>query len=233
MTENLDENVGKLMSFLKEERLLDNTIVVFIADHGELGGSHCLAEKQHPYEESIGIPMIISGPGIVSGNCLDVPACSEDLFPTILGLAKLKPQKRCQGTDLSPLICGEADTIDRPGVLLQFIWETRADFAFHGQTWRGFRSKRYKYNVLGDFKNGIKPWQFFDLKNDPGELNNLLDNPEYKDLISIHHNWMCERMLEIGDDALEYIKKPVATKIEKYHDKNIYNNKPALELMNV
>ena len=59
MVENLDANVGKMMAFLKAEGLLDDTVVVFLSDHGELAGAHGLRAKQWPYEESVGIPLMV------------------------------------------------------------------------------------------------------------------------------------------------------------------------------
>ena len=215
MIENLDMNIGKIKDFLKKEELFDNTIIVIIADHGEMGGSHFLAEKQYPYEESIGIPFIISGPDIKQ-NRLDVPVCTEDLFPTLLGLAGLKPSSSCCGNDLSPLIKNNEYNLDRAGILLQFVWEPRRNMPFYKQIWRGFRSQQYKYTVLGDFETGLKPWQFFDLKNDPYEMENLIDNPEYKELINDHRKWMYERMQEIGDDEVKLIEKREGEAYGKY-----------------
>jgi arylsulfatase A-like enzyme len=200
MVENLDDNVGRLMEFIRAEGLDENTIVVFLSDHGELNGSHNLSEKQYPYEESIGIPLIIWGPGcgIPSGVVLDDPTCTEDLFPTLCGLAGHSPREVVPGSDLSTLICGECDHLARPGVLLEFVQELRPGVAFHRQPYRGFRSRRYKYTVLGTEK-GMQPWQFFDLEKDPFELNNLVADGDSEPLIRRHHEWLRERMVETGD----------------------------------
>lgn len=198
MVENLDNNVGRVVQALKDNGVFDNTIIMFMADHGEHGGAHCLADKQFPYEESIGIPLIISGPGI-SPEQVDVPICTEDLFPTILGLVNVPHRDEILGCDLSALTKDKTKAPDRPGVLLEFVWEPREATAFYKQIWRGFRSQSYKYTVLGDLEQGLKPWQFFDLKNDPYEIKNLISDPDYKDLIAQHHEWMKARMIEAGD----------------------------------
>ncbi len=198
MIENLDRNVGSLMDSLRTSGLYDNTIVLFMSDHGELMGSHSLLLKEYPYEESIGIPLIVSGCDIPGNKQIDTPVATEDLFPTILGLAGIEPKVSTHGCNAAPLVYGDVDHLSREGVLLQFIWEPRDGMAFYGQMWRGLRSSRYKYTVLGDF-NGLKPWQFFDLENDPCELNNLIENQEYQDLIARHHLAMRQRMMEVGD----------------------------------
>lgn len=202
MVENLDRNVGRLMEFLKAQALDENTIVVFISDHGELSGSHALSEKQYPYEESVGVPLIVWGPraGIARGRVCAEPTCTEDLFPTLCGLAGITPRAALPGEDLSALVHGRSEQIGRPGVLLEFVQETRPTAVFYRQSWRGFRSRRFKYTVLE--RNGeLRPWQFFDLENDPCEMENLLDEASHQELVAQHHQWLRERMVETGDHA--------------------------------
>jgi arylsulfatase A-like enzyme len=200
MVENLDSNVGRMMDFLKKEGLLDNTIVIFLADHGELNGSHGYEGKQWPYEESIGIPLIISDPRKRhrNGTVIQDPTCSEDLFPTLLGLAGLKPQNQLPGIDLTPLIKGQTDQLARPGIFLEFVAEHRDGMVFHDEVWRGFRTEKFKYTVKGD-KFGGKPWQFFNLKEDPFEMNNLIDEPSFQEEITRHHHYLCDRLVETDD----------------------------------
>ena len=204
MIENLDVNTGRVTQALKDAGVYDNTFIIFMSDHGELGGSHHINYKQLPYEESVGIPLIISGPE-VSPMQVDTPVCTEDLFPTILGLPGVAHRDEIHGCDLSALINGEAKEVDRPGVLLQFIWEPRRDAALYKQIWRGFRSQRYKYTVLGDIEQGLKPWQFFDLKKDPYELKNLINSPGHEEFITQHQKWMQTRMIEVGDDEVSLL----------------------------
>jgi arylsulfatase A-like enzyme len=200
MVENLDNNVGKMTAFLEEHNLLENTVILFFSDHGELNGSHGLRSKQWPYEESVGIPLIIRDPRnkAMNGTVLKAPTNTEDLFPTILGLAGLKPQNQVSGINLTPLIHGEISCLDRESVMLEFVAEHRPEYAFNNEVWRGIRSENFKYTVKGD-KLGGKPWQFFDLENDPGEMNNLLDDPQYKDEILHHHKQLCQKLAETDD----------------------------------
>jgi arylsulfatase A-like enzyme len=200
MVENLDMNVGKLSSFLSQSTLGDDTIVVFISDHGELAGCHGLRGKQWPYEESIGIPFIVSDPRHLdqAGMCLKDPISTEDIFPTVLGLTGLKPRDDVFGTDLTPLIAGQTSHLDREGVMLEFVAELRQGMPFHDWVWRGFRSKRYKYTVRGDNMGG-KPWQFFDLQTDPCEMKNLIDEDSAQPEIIRHHGHLCNRIVETRD----------------------------------
>lgn len=102
MIENLDDNVGRLLDELQARGIRDETAVVFISDHGEMMGSHGLMAKQHPSEESVGVPFIVSYPegGIDGGQTIAEPTCTEDWYPTILGLAGIDiPEK--PGEDLT------------------------------------------------------------------------------------------------------------------------------------
>jgi hypothetical protein len=96
------------------------------------------------------------------------------------------------------MIKGQADHLDRPGVFLEFVAEHRKELVFHDEVWRGFRTERFKYTVIGD-KFGGKPWQFFDLQEDPFEMNNLIKNPDNQEEIAQHHRYLHERLSETED----------------------------------
>jgi len=205
MVENLDANVGRLQEFLSLAGLADSTVQLFFSDHGEMNGAHGLRGKQYPYEESAGIPLIVSDPRLPerAGVVIEDPTNTEDLFPTILGAAGLESAAVLPGADLSPLIRGEQARLDRFGVPLEFVAELRAGYPFYDETWRAFRSRRFMYTVLGD-KNGARPWQFFDLEADPWQLNNLVDDPASREELTRHHRALRDE-IAAGDDlfALE------------------------------
>lgn len=200
MVENLDWNMGRLGAFLLRTGLHGETVVHFLSDHGELGGAHGLRGKQWPYEESTGIPLIVADPRHPdrAGAVIEDPVSTEDLFPTILGLAGLKPRDALPGENLAPLIHGNVSRLKRGGVMLEFIAEQRQGVAFHDWVWRGFRTARYKYTVRGDNHGGV-PWQFFDLAEDPWEQRNLLEDPAYRGEIARHHDLLMNRMKETDD----------------------------------
>jgi arylsulfatase A-like enzyme len=205
MVENLELNVGRMLDFLEKTGLKKDTIIIFLSDHGEMGGTHCVSNiiKDHPYEESVGIPLIIVDPRTpeLAGNVITDPVCTEDLFPTILGLVGLKPKQEKHGLDLTPIIHGKSKYLSREGILLEFVHDLRpGDFpAYNEKFWRGIRSNRYKYTVLGDAEEGGKPWQFFDLENDPYEMENLIDDPNFKNEIIEHHKLLRKLLVETGD----------------------------------
>lgn len=206
MIENLDDNVGRLVSFLEERGVASDTYVVFVSDHGEMGGAHAQqpSEKMHPWEESVGIPFIVRGPGVQAGRVVDAPCTTEDIYPTLLGLLGLnRPAgtEELPGHDLTELICGSADTIDRAGVLLEFVHDFRANRygLYHEAYWRAFRTERYKYVVLGDVRTGGVPTALFDLRTDPGEMTNLIARPDHQQIAGELHGLLRARMVATED----------------------------------
>lgn len=195
MIEHIDDNIGRLLDRLEETGLREDTIVVFSSDHGEMLGSHGRVEKMVPYEESIGIPLIVSGPGIGSGVQLDVPTCSEDWYPTLLGLAGIDTESDLPGANLA-VACRGGQEPDRPGVPLEF--GIRPSVGSEPETnwpqWRGFRTRRYKYTVRNNH-----PWQLFDLETDPDEVTNRIDDPEYESVAERLHGHLARHLRESVD----------------------------------
>jgi len=205
MVENLDANVGRMMDFLRAERLDENTTVMFVSDHGEMGGAHHIDAylKQYPFEESVGIPLIVAGAGAPQpGAVIDEPVACEDLFPTLLGLAGLPGRPDLPGTDVTSLVRGDHDRLHREGVLLEFVHDPRAKSPFHERQWRAWRDRRWKYSVLGPRRDAARPWQLFDLIEDPYEMHNRIDDPACRERAARCHRLLRDRMAETDDPFL-------------------------------
>ncbi|MCR8725780.1 sulfatase-like hydrolase/transferase [Frigidibacter sp. ROC022] len=197
MIEQIDDQMGQLDACLKRAGLDQDTIVIFLSDHGELAGSHGQLGKAQPWEESVGVPLIVAGPGIGQGRRSGLPLCTEDLFPTFLGLAGGRDDG-VPGLDLAPFLRGGPEP-ERDGVLLEFVTETRPGRGYYDETWRGIRTRRHKYTVLGD-RSGARPWQLFDLEADPFEKTNLVDDPAAREVAADLHRRLGALLLETGDD---------------------------------
>ena len=144
------------------------------------------------------MPVMVCGHGVPEGAVMEDPTSTEYMFPTLLGLAGLKPKNELMGMDLTALIQGDCQGLEREGVMLEFVAELREGLPFYEGVWRGFRTSRYKYTVTGDNMAG-RPWQFFDLEKDPGEAQNLVDDLAYRDEVVRHHRLLCERLVETED----------------------------------
>lgn len=199
MIENLDQNVGKMLDYFRKHDSLQNTIILFLADHGDLCGAHGLRRKRWPYEESVGIPFIVYDlQKSIPAKQIESPIHSEDIFPTICGLAGIKSPQDLPGINAVHLFMSEQNIINRNAVYLEFVNELRPNLIFNDFTWRGIRDQYYKYIVRGDI-NGSRPWMLFDLRKDPYEMNNLIDAPSHTKILSQFHLLLREQIIETGD----------------------------------
>ncbi len=202
MIEEIDANMGRLRRVLRRAGLSENTILVFLSDHGELGGSHGLLGKAEPWEESVGIPLIVHAGAsgqVPGGRVCDAPLHTEDLFATLVGLAGRDQTPEAPRENFAPYILGEAPAPTRDGILLEFVTETRANRAYFNETWRGIRTKTHKYTVLGT-RAGARPWQLFDLAADPFEQRNLVHEPGAADSAADLHRRLSVLLDATADD---------------------------------
>ena len=205
MVKCIDDNVGKIVSYLEESDLLDNTIVVFTSDHGDLLGEHHKDNKGNPYEGSAKIPFIIRYPsklpaGLVINQALSV----VDFTPTILSLMDAPGTGYEEGRDASLLFSGD----------MNIDW---TDIAFMRGTgskdgtddkWLSAVSDRYK--IVFSPEPEDLPW-LFDLQEDPDELVNFFKHPDYQEIRK-----------EMSAHLIEYGKK--------MNDGRIYHPKISKEL---
>ena len=191
MVKCIDDNVGKLLAFLKESGHEDNTIVVFTSDHGDMMGEHRKHNKGAPYETSAGVAFIMKYPGhIRAGKVINKAYTSADFAPTLLGILDMNDKLPGQhGRDDSDIFLNEDAVIDSDEITYM-----RA----HGVDphWVTAVSDRYKL-VLS--KQDI-PW-LFDLEEDPDELTNYYTHPEYKE-ISYHLTQRLAELMNITKDPL-------------------------------
>jgi len=199
MIEQIDDRMGDLSAVLDDSGHAENTVVIFLSDHGELGGSHGMLGKAEPWEESVGIPLIVSGQGVPGGRLATGPIHTEDLFATMVGLAGGRTPPCAPRADLAPFLRGEAPEPERDGVLLEFVTETRSDRSWYEERWRGIRGQRYKYTVRGD-QTGARPWHMFDLHNDPFERQDMLALPGHNRIARTLHRQLIALLDDSGDD---------------------------------
>lgn len=171
----IDHNVGRLLIALDEAGLSEDTIVIYISDHGDWLGDHGLILKgpMH-YEGLLRVPMIARGPGVKPGKVIDEPVSTLDLAPSFFDYAGAKPLLRQHGTSLRPLLEGKNAKRD----YAMNEWEllpTRTGVALSLRT---VRTKTHKLTI--DLQSGAG--ELYDLKNDPGELENLFDDDKAGDV---------------------------------------------------
>ncbi|TWT91230.1 sulfatase-like hydrolase/transferase [Neorhodopirellula pilleata] len=200
----VDLQVERLMAKLEEMGVLENTVVIYTSDNGRFHGSQGLFDKAILYEEAMKEPLIIfdgRAPQSQRGRRVDAMVSSVDIAPTILSLAGLKTPEIVKGRDLRGLLKGTQDLSQwRDAVLLEnfFIQEIHAagvkkrpdipelndELIAGNRSYRtqGIRTDRYKYFRYHEHDPVIE--ELYDLAKDPHELNNLVSNPEYADVLS-------------------------------------------------
>lgn len=160
---HLDSQIGKIIQTLKDNRLYDNTIIVYAADNGLAAGSHGLLGKQSLYEHSTNVPMIIKGPGVQENETFDAMVYLYDLYPTLSELAGLPKPTQVDGKSLAPILSGN-NTEVRSSLFTAYRHTVRA---VRTPEWKLIRYPERDYT------------QLFNLENDPLELNNLAENQDH------------------------------------------------------
>jgi arylsulfatase A-like enzyme len=176
------------MSFLKEQGLDENTIVVYTADQGHFLGEHGFFSKRFMYDESMQMPLIVRWPGRINPDTRDSNLVANiDFAPTVIELAGLEIPEEMQGESLKPLLEEKTPDNWRTGIYYQY-WQhlLHRDVAAH----YGIRTKTHKLiyfhgQPLGqtDYPPTPPEWEFYDLVNDPHEMNNIYNEPQQQEQI--------------------------------------------------
>lgn len=169
---SVDRNVGRVMAYLEENKLLEQTLIVYVSDQGFYMGEHGWFDKRFMYEESLRTPLLMRLPkgrkGVVSELVQNI-----DYAPTFLELAGVEVPADIQGESLLPLISGGEYEWDRHSIYYHY-YEYPAEHAVKKHY--GVRNERYK---LIHFYEDIDEWELYDLKNDPKEMHNIYnEQPE-------------------------------------------------------
>ncbi|GGK27430.1 acetylglucosamine-6-sulfatase [Yeosuana aromativorans] len=172
----VDESVGRVLAELDRLGELDNTVIIFSSDNGYFMGEHGYWDKRIAYENSMRIPMIIRYPKkIKPGTSTDKLALNIDLAPTILDLAGIKAPDYMQGASMVPLFDTQKDDKDwRKAFMFEYYVDDAYPYA--GPNMLAIRTEKYK--LVDDFLSDDID-ELYDLENDPGEMHNLINDPEY------------------------------------------------------
>ena len=174
----LDANVGRVLDALDRLGLTQNTIVVFISDHGYLLGERGQWMKQMLFERSARAPLIVSAPGVsVKGQSSQRVVEFVDLYPTLADLTGLTPPAGLHGRSLKPLLKDPRAAWDHPAVT-QVRRGSAANGFFMGYS---VRTEQWRYTEWDDGKRGT---ELYDEKADPAELRNLAADPDKEKIVA-------------------------------------------------
>lgn len=173
---SVDDNIGRLLDYLEEQGLSENTIVIYTSDQGFYLGEHGWFDKRFMYEESFRTPLIIKWPGVVDSGSVNTDLVQNlDIAPTLLSAAGITAPKEMQGLDMIPLLKNPEHNW-RDAIYYHY-------FEYPGihmvKRHYGIRTNRYK---LIHFYYDIDEWELYDLEKDPQEMNNVYNKPEYSNI---------------------------------------------------
>lgn len=187
----VDDSVGRVLDYLDEQGLTENTIVVYTSDQGFFLGEHGWFDKRFMYEESLRMPFVMQYPEKITPNTVsDDMIINNDFAPTFLDFANIEPEEKMQGESFKSICLGDKPENWRKSMYYRY-WEhlTTHNVPAH----YGIRTDNYKLvyyygdplDVEGADSNKTKPeWELFDLSKDPLEINNVYNDPRYFQVVA-------------------------------------------------
>ncbi len=175
---SVDDNLGRVLDYLDESGLAENTVVIYSSDQGFYLGDHGWFDKRWMYEESLRMPLLVRWPKAIKPGQLDDHLVQNlDFAETFLDIAGVEIPTDMQGESLVPLLRGE----DPDG------W--RESIYYHYYEWPGAHMVQRHYGVRTDryklvYYYPIDEWELFDLQKDPDELTSVYDDEAYQDVVT-------------------------------------------------
>lgn len=201
----VDENVGRVLDYLDENGLTENTIIVYTSDQGFYLGEHGWFDKRFIYNESFKTPLLVSWPAkIKAQSTSDEMVQNLDFAQTFLEAAHVTAPADMQGESLMPLLIGQVDQWTRDAVY------------YHYYEYPGFHMVKRHYGIvtkefkLTHFYYDVDEWELFDRKNDPFELNSVYDDPAYADVVKKLKEELNKLRIKYKDSAVmdqQFIEK--------------------------
>ena len=216
MISAIDSQIGRFIKTLDDIGLGEDTIVFFTSDHGDMLGSQAQRLKRKPWEESIHVPGILRYPRMIPpGQKNDILLSHVDFAPTWLSLCGLSIPSGIQGKNVSAQILDKGKESPESVFFQIFGPYDGGDIS---QGWRGIRTERYMYARMQN-----RPWILYDVKSDPYEMCNLVDDPNSKSIMADMEEKLKEWMRRSGDSWEFNWTSPVEDQGCLYKDKTYYS----------
>lgn len=175
---SVDDNIGRVLDYLDEAGLSENTMIVLTSDQGFYLGEHGFFDKRFIYEESLRMPFIVKYPNRVQpGSVNEDVIANIDFAETLLDVAGIQPDHDSQGKSFAAALDGQT-----PDGWRQSMYYHYYEFPFwhHVQPHYGIRTSKY---TLAHFYYNIDQWELYDLEKDPAQMNNVIDDPAYAEIV--------------------------------------------------
>ncbi|MFC5464586.1 sulfatase-like hydrolase/transferase [Lederbergia graminis] len=222
----IDDQVGEITHYLKQKGIFNDTIIVFVSDHGDMMGSHGLVEKGFPlhYEEALRVPLIIANYGEIKDGRSEELVSLIDLLPTIAELTGVPIQQRVEGRSFANLLIGNGTTRIREYVLAEsFKFDGNEGGAGEYINAKDFnpnidsvnysiRTKDYKYIFRFSDKE-----ELYDIQNDPYENVNLADIEEQLEALQFMRELLLIEMKKTNPVLEVAVKNKLSQLVQKEH----------------
>ena len=206
LIEKVDGEIGKVLNTLHQSGLDENTIIVFLSDHGDCQGAHRWNQKTVFYEEASRVPLIISYKGLRPRKSDCLVQTGIDLLPTLCELAAIPIPEKSRGMSLKSIITGEPGPIHRNFIVVSDKLEQGE--AINGSKpepeGRMLRNNRFKYWI---YNEGVQRETLYDLISDPGEMINLASDPAFSDELGKCRNDLIEWGKKHSDSYVQVLFK--------------------------
>ncbi len=207
---SIDDNVGRLLDYLDEQGLSENTLIIYTSDQGFFLGDHGWYDKRFMYEESLRMPFIVRYPkAIAAGSVNKDMILNVDFAPLFLELVGLPVPDEMQGRSILPLLQGETPDDWRQAMYYRY-WMHKAHhnvYAHYGMRTHQHKLIYYYADALGtagSIDESYEPeWELFDLVQDPYELMNVVDDPAYAETVAQLKAQLHQLQAEVGDERYE------------------------------
>jgi len=180
----VDDMIERLLETLEERDLLDDTMIIFTSDHGNMAGDYNMIGLGELYEEVVHVPLIVVPPEDTDRDRYGGLVEMSDVAPTVLDYAGIDVPDLMPTRSLRPILEGERDD-HRESVLCEYTTNDQSRRSM------SIRTDRYKYIV----HNTDQESEFYDLKDDPGELRNVVDDPAYREEIARLRELLVQRLM--------------------------------------
>lgn len=194
---SVDDNVGRILSYLDDSGLAENTLVMYTSDQGFYLGDHGWFDKRFMYEESLRMPLVARLPGsIPAGTVNDDIVLNLDFAPTFLDMANAPVPSDMQGDSMARMLSGRRAKNWRKAMYYHYFEYPGAHMV---KRHYGVRTKRHK---LMHFYHDIDAWELYDLKLDPNELNNVHADPAYAGVVARLTKQLDRLRRQYADDTM-------------------------------
>ena len=208
--ESIDDSMGELLAELEQQKILDNTLVIYTSDQGFFLGEHGLYDKRFMYEECLRMPFLVRwGKQIKAGSVQDAICVNCDFAPTFLDLAGVATPAEMQGASMKPLFSGTTPNTWRTSMYYRYYH----DPGDHN-TARHYGVRTATHKLI--YFDGLNQWECYDLLRDPHELNNIYADPAAQSCVAELKAELHRLQVELKDTENRYADRNTWPKESSY-----------------